>query len=88
LPDYGRTTPAFGSFPGIQAGSGEVLGAQILSVYPIGLLDLDLIFDSVLARLYWVSAFFVFHFYCVLLLRASAVGSPRDARVRVSHRVG
>jgi hypothetical protein len=54
------------------------LGWSILSVYPIGLLDLNLIFDGVLGRLYWDSAFFVLHLYCILILRASAVSSPID----------
>ena len=43
----------------------------IVTIYPCGLMSVAMVLDGIAGRLYWVSAFFVLHTYCLLILRAS-----------------
>ena len=49
-----------------------------VSVYPVGLASVAMILDGIEGRLYWVSAFFTLHVYCILVLRASIVAHEPD----------
>jgi hypothetical protein len=45
----------------------------LLMVWPAGITSIGMIIDGVAGRLYWVSAFFLLHCYCLLVLRASII---------------
>ena len=44
---------------------------SLLAVWPVGLTSVGMFLDGLDSKLYWVSAFFLLHCYCLLVLRAS-----------------
>jgi len=46
---------------------------MLLMVFPVGITSVGMIIDGIGGRLYWVSAFFLLHCYCLLVLRASII---------------
>ena len=54
----------------------------LLAIWPVGLTSIVMIVDGIGGKLYWVSAFFLLHCYCLLVLRASILGHDAPGAIQ------
>ena len=64
-------TPGAFLFAWSQERFGRSLLWTLVSTFPVGYSSLLMILDGLEGRIYWTSAFFLLHAYCLLVLRAS-----------------